>query len=106
MSANNWRVCPKCIAERAAEKVVAEQVAAKAYGKVSADEYLKLLEAAEDQGAVLEETLREDYEIYTSESGRFVVSYGCSCSHCGFEHSFSHTENALAEPPKKAKSRT
>jgi hypothetical protein len=63
-----------------------------AYGKVSSDEYLKLLAAAERKRPTLQATLREDYEMHTNESGQFYVSYHCGCEKCGLEFRFEHTE--------------
>ena len=87
MSADAWRVCPKCKA-----KVTAvESKAAKAYGKVSEQEYKQIL--SEETLRVIDdvpETFREDYEVYMTEEGIFNVSYCGSCQVCGFEHKFKH----------------
>lgn len=92
MSANAWRICPTCkrLNDEKNKKRILD--AEKKYGKISADEYIKL--AAEVQKPIeLEETLREDYVIFLSESGLFCVSYGCSCSVCKFKYNFEHKEN-------------
>lgn len=82
MSADNWAVCPKCL------KDVDNKVKS-LYGKVSEEEYGKLIE--EKQETEREQTLREDYEIWTNVDGRFMVKYSCSCSACGlkFEYNYS-----------------
>jgi len=91
MSADNWAVCPRCKKRRAAERLAKQEAAAKAYGKVPADEWQRMTaeaNAAHDD----EEELREDYTIHTDETGEFYVGYRCVCQRCGFEHRFKHTE--------------
>lgn len=93
MSADNWGECPKC------SKIKAENLA-KAYGKVPASEYQKLLDKSKEE----KNTLREDYEIWTRLSGVFSVSYSCSCSDCNFEFSYKHEETIpFTLPTSKSK---
>lgn len=92
MSADNWGICPKCAANTIRIKDNMKKQVDDAYGKVSSDEYLKLLKKASEP-IKQEYTLREDYEIYTNEYGKFCVSYGCSCNVCGFEYDYEYTEN-------------
>lgn len=104
MSADAWRVCPRCragIAIEKAQKAASARIAAtEAYGKVPAEEYRTLDAAAlEAEEALIQdarlshvETLREDYEIWTDEAGHFFISYSCSCTSCDFEHNFRHEE--------------
>ena len=40
----------------------------------------------------LEETLREDYECFISEDGRFYISYRAACAVCGFGKTFEIDE--------------
>ncbi len=91
MSADNWGVCPRCKVRIAQEKEAKHVAAAKAYGKVSPDEWRQMLKDAEVEPRE-EATLREDYEIRTSASGAFYVSYSCRCETCGFRHKFKHEE--------------
>lgn len=99
MSADNWAACPKCV-ESVISKTNEDKLAAgRAYGKVSPEEYLELLSAASSVTA-MEETLREDYELGTDKFGLFTVSYGCSCSKCGFEFTYKHNEGTLKEKSK------
>ena len=92
MSANNWTVCPQCQARRVKERTDRAHVAQAAYGKVSAEEYQRLLDniagmlSYEDK-----DSMREDYQLGISD-GKFSVSYHCSCSKCDFEWSFEHRE--------------
>lgn len=85
MSANNWRVCPRCKRQKDEEQGKVEDM----YGKVSAAQYAQLL-AESKKSPRLSESLREDWEIGTDTEGNFYVYYGCSCDHCGFSHEFNH----------------
>ena len=40
----------------------------------------------------LEETLREDYESFITEDGRFYISYSGACQVCAFRHDFKVDE--------------
>ncbi len=62
MFADNWGACPKCL----------EQT-----GLIGED---------------IQNTLREDYEMWTDETGLFQVFYECSCKECGLEFKFEHKE--------------
>ena len=98
MSADNWRVCPRCKRKKIVEVEVSDAKLTKSYGKGSAEEYLaKVQKNTELRASVakLEETLREDYELSTDEDGEFFVSYGCRCSVCDFQFSFKHEESVL-----------
>lgn len=99
MSADNWGICPKC--KKQADDDFAKKVAdvGKKYGKVPSDEYLALVKTIQKQPE-LEPTLREDYEFSTDEDAEFIASYYCSCSTCGFGHSFKHkaTINLNSKP--------
>lgn len=92
MSADRWSVCPKC--KRNAEDLQEEKLrlAEQSYGKVDRNEYLRLLREA-DRDEVLDETLRQDWEIRIDEEETFSISFGCSCSVCGFEFSYSHAQD-------------
>lgn len=91
MSADNWGICPKC--KKANEEADKKRILAlgEKYGKVPADEYIRLAKEA-NKPTHLENTLREDYEIYTNEDGDFYVSYSCFCSVCGYKYNFKHEE--------------
>lgn len=87
MSADNWTFCPKCNETENERAAMASEAAANAYGKVSAEEYMKMLKVAKCRPQ--EQDLREDYEI--GIDGDFLkVSYCCSCNRCGF--SFAHSD--------------
>lgn len=91
MSADNWRECPCCNKKQLNEKEKAKIKADSCYGKVSQEEYLKLLEIA-NKPIKLENSLREDYSLYVSLDGEFRVSYSCYCENCPFSHSYGYKE--------------
>jgi hypothetical protein len=88
MSADNWTECPKCSVAPVSRKAQL----AEAYGKVTAEEYERLLAAPEVQEERV--TLREDYYIGI-RAGIFRVSYGASCGACGWRYTFEHRSDDL-----------
>ena len=60
MSANNWRVCPKCLKIKSDRAEKESKRLKEAYGKVSEQEYLNLRDKVENQEQLMPETLRED----------------------------------------------
>lgn len=97
MSANNWTGCPKCVAKFEEAKAKALRDAEASYGKVSPDEYRRLIAQAEaGKREEPEDTMREDYEIGMEASGHFSVGYSASCTACGFRFRFKHERNVLA----------
>lgn len=94
MSADNWAVCPQCkkSAENLRDTTLLE--AGKAYGKVSSEKYLELVQKADAiKTPLLSETLREDYEIGIAKDGSFSVSYGASCTSCGFNFTYEFKQS-------------
>ena len=91
MSANNWGVCPKC--REKAEQAHADLLSRieTDYGKVTATEYLELIEQSKQLIGLKEHTLREDYEIGIRK-GEFHISYGAYCEECSFFYKFEHKE--------------
>jgi hypothetical protein len=86
MGADNWAICPKCNKE-------AEDKYANAYGNVSESEYQNLIRKVDDHEA--RRTLREDYEIYISETGRFCIGYSAHCNVCKFQYSYDKNEELV-----------
>lgn len=102
MSADNWTVCPKCMAKAVEDQRKKQAEVAKAYGKVPAERYLEMLRkscVSTDVG----QTFREDWGIGMSDCGEFHVHYQGACQTCGFAHEFSHEVNVLTggEPPQE-----
>jgi len=91
MSADRWGVCPRCNKIATEKKKALLEKAEKGYGKISSDDYTKLMNEATGMAFTRESTLREDYEIHTNPNGKFSIGYFCRCDKCGFEHDFKHT---------------
>ena len=93
MSADDWSVCPKCRDTHAKAAEKAKLDAGEAYGKVSPEEYLKMLEAVTSwkNPAEAEATFREDYEFYGAEDGEIHAIYSGHCSVCGLTCKFKHS---------------
>ncbi len=97
MSADNWTLCPRCIAQRKANIVATRAEADAAYGKVPVEEWLSLNEAA--QVAHIEDgkrNFREDYDIGIDNDGQVDINYSGHCNECGFDVQFSHSFTADA----------
>ena len=91
MSADEWRVCPKC-------KIVFNKIKSDKKKKVESifEEWLgKKIDS--DVVQPIGESMREDYEILTNDNGFFSVKYNASCDVCGFEFKYSFSENTLLE---------
>ena len=95
MSADNWIFCPVC--EKENDKINAERIekAEKNYGVIPANQYIQSMEKA-NKPIEIEETLREDYDIYI-EDGVFKVNYSCRCGICGLDYSFEHKESIVEQ---------
>ncbi len=94
MSANNYRVCPRC-ATRAIEKYeTGTKHLEEAYGQVTQEEYEKLKSELGEPPDLHKapDTLQERWELYTNVGGEFVVWYCCTCEACGFKFGFKHGE--------------
>jgi hypothetical protein len=88
MSADAWRVCPKCLQK-------AENKKESSYGKVSEEQYLRILSELDNLKDEDIETLREDYEMFTNYEGKFYVSYSCSCSVCHFNFEYKYEKDLM-----------
>jgi predicted Zn-ribbon and HTH transcriptional regulator len=96
MSANGWKICPKCKAKIQADKDAELLKLGESYGKVDSQEYLKLANEASKEPEFTE-SLREDYEFYLDEYYVLDIDYVCSCEQCGFKFSFHKKIDILAE---------
>ena len=94
MSADAWRVCPKCRMTEESKQESLRKKAAEMYGKVPEREYLALVDAA-DEEVDLRQSLREDYQVYTNEDGTFSVNYRCHCCACNFKFEYKFEEELL-----------
>ena len=101
MSADRWGVCPQCFKIEEAKEIELRKRVDSEYGKISPAEYLALVASAQEASKKLDErdfeaTLREDFEIYTTEEGMFFVFYYAGCDVCGFAHKFEKKEKVLS----------
>lgn len=93
MGADNWSVCPRCSLAAQERKARALTAANKAYGKVSAEDYDRILMKAKEMPDVLKvHDLGEFYELGVDVNGLFTVKYSCRCSQCDFEYAFKAQE--------------
>ena len=92
MSADHWGDCPKCKHIHNQYMEGLRRRVSEAYGKVTADEYMNLLEELNNPKLPPALTLREDYNIGTDIDGFFGVNYSCHCDVCGFKFSFKQGE--------------
>jgi hypothetical protein len=91
MTADNYALCPGCESRSQASAIALRKAAEEAYGKVSASEYIRMLEdIASAVDAQAGYTFREDYEVYVAEDGVVRVDYRGGCSKCGLELKFKH----------------
>ena len=97
MSADNWAICPRCKLEEQRQYDLQVQEVVDAYGKITAEEYEAKKEALRNRPK-LETTLREDYESFITEEGRFYISYTGACQACAFRHDFKVDEQMAVEP--------
>ncbi len=99
MSADNWRVCPRCLKAARLDHAAAQRTVNDAYGKVSFEKFekfMKLKEKADKPFKEPDDTLREDYEIGINTDGEFYAIYSGRCETCGFSFTFKKTEDAKA----------
>lgn len=93
MSANNFGKCPKCKRINHLDIERFKKRVGEAYGKVPQNDYTNMRDDLETKiSKVLEETLREDFEIKIDEEGVFNIGYYCSCDRCGFKYSFQKND--------------
>ena len=103
MGADNWAYCPRCKKKHDIELEKLRDKTAKAYGKVSSEKYLEMLEQSQ-KPETLAPSLREDYEIGIDEFGLFEVIYSGSCSQCNFHFNFKIEKDVpLTEKSDKEK---
>lgn len=92
MSANDWRICPKCVGASKDEIQRQEIACAEALAIGSAKEYKEKEDSLTERRNVLTqitapgaETYREDYEFYLDGTDLVWEYRGC-CDRCGFSH--------------------
>lgn len=90
MSADNWALCPRCIAR--AKKAEAAQLAEVMadYGKIPVAEFDARRAAIEPVEIQDYQTFREEYDIYNPGGGTVAVSYSGGCNVCGLGLKFEN----------------
>lgn len=88
MTASNWTECPKC------KKNKKPRQSELLYGKVSREEYIKLVAAERAEDAKAKPTLREDWEFDWTADGKLVITYGALCTKCDFKFEVNQTLDA------------
>ena len=94
MSADNWAICPKCAEKADASQQARILGAAEKYGKIPADEYVKLSKEV-SKVEELEATLREDYGFSIDNNGKFHATYRAECSVCDFHFAFKESKQVF-----------
>ncbi len=95
MSADRWAICPVCYKGAQEKYNTLQKKADELYGVVTEQEYLAIRKQADEPFKDPKSTLREDFEIGTTEDGEFYVTYSCSCDICDFNKSFKHEADWL-----------
>lgn len=100
MSADNWAVCPSCLAVAEETKAAQARLAQEAYGHVEIEEFDRLrIEASTPINQDKLRTFREDYEFWMD--GTVVnVSYDGRCTVCGTGVKFSDVRPIEMKRPK------
>jgi hypothetical protein len=82
VSASNWEICPRCLAEaeNGRDKATAEVYAK--YGNVPPEEFDRLREELPVVDPEKHRTFREDYEFYGAAEGELKVRYNGRCTKC------------------------
>lgn len=90
MGADNWAVCPRCLAgaRKAQDTALAKVMAS--YGKVPVAEFDAARAALEPLDPGKFATFREDWHIDGAADGVVTVSYRGGCSKCGLHLDFKH----------------
>lgn len=93
MSADNWAICPRCLANAKATHLAESERDHAAYGSIPADEWrarLAALEAVDDEEKF--RTFREDYEFYGAKDGTITADYSghCQVCHVGLDFKTEH----------------
>lgn len=88
MGADNWTFCPKCERKNRIEKEKTLAKALATYGKVSPEEYERVIFFARKglENEIIQ-PFREDYDIGLI-GDEFAITYRGSCVTCKFTYSF------------------
>ena len=88
MSADNWAVCPRCVARAKKAEAKALAKVTGSYGKIPVAEFDAARAAIKPVRDEDYRTFREDYEISGASDGVVTVDYSGHCSTCGLGLNF------------------
>ncbi len=97
MSADNWAVCPRCLAEALTEYRAELDCVGALYGEVPVEEFDTARAALTPPNRDDFQTFREDYEFYGAEQGEVTASYSGHCSKCGLGLDFKESRRFWGE---------
>lgn len=97
MGADNWAVCPRCLARAHKAEAAALAGVMASYGKVPVAEFDAARAAIEPVHPESYATFREDYEIHGAADGVVKVDYSGSCRVCGLSLTFTHEHDLPVE---------
>ena len=89
--------CPNCEIKAQEKKKTLIAKAEKAYGKVSADDYVELRDKSKER-IYLKDTLHQVFSTYLNEcSGELTLAFKCECSVCGFIYNLNKKINIMED---------
>lgn len=97
MSADNWAICPRCVAGAQAECVAEQDRVMATYGTVPIAEFDAARAALLSFDPEKYRTFREDYEFYGAEEGEVCADYSGHCSKCGLGVDFKASRRFYPE---------
>lgn len=111
MSADNWTKCPNCRRLGTEQGNVYNERIAQARKAQDFNLFARLTEQKRDRRDPLEDTLREDWELYIDgvdgedeyggdpdDGATVTISYSASCDVCGFSYSVEFRDAQMMQP--------
>ncbi len=104
MSADRWATCPQCAAQLHKNRDNEYKRIMASYATIPVEQFTKQIDEynarlkEESKGRMVDSSLREDYEVYTTVEGKFYVSYSCRCENCKWGHDFNHEAMIPIDP--------
>lgn len=89
MSADNWAICPRCLARAQKAEQARRSATAASYGQVTIEEYDRMRAEIKVPDPESFRTFRENYEITGAAEGTVEVTYAGHCTACGLDLSFT-----------------
>lgn len=98
MGADNWAICPQCLAEAKTDAENASAEVYAQYGKVPPEEFDRLREELPVLNPEDFRTFREDYEFYGADEGEVKASYSGHCTKCGLRTDLKTSKRFWPKP--------